>query len=124
MHVCVAWQDEPTVILLSGGWVGASVLELKSLWPRLATFSREAVVEYLDIAERGYQRAPNHRRHRGEGIHCGVGHRAAAALFTGRAFAGRPECSHLHLTAHERVSAGGKCGAGDSGEEVGSTESP
>ena len=27
---------------------------------------------------------------------------------------------HLHLTTHERVSAGGKCGAGDSGDEVGS----
>ena len=93
-------------------------------WPRLATFSREAVVEYLDIAERGYQRAPNHRRHRGKGIHCGVGHRAAAALFTGWAFAGLPKCSHLHLTAHERVSVGGKCGAGDSGDEVGSPASP
>lgn len=46
MHVCVAGQDEPTVILLSSGRVGASVLELKSLWPRFATFSREAVVEY------------------------------------------------------------------------------
>ena len=38
----VAWlagQDEPTVILLSGGRVGASVLELKSrgrAWRRLA----------------------------------------------------------------------------------------
>ena len=57
----VAWlagQDEPTVILLSGGRVGASVLELKFLWPSLATFSREAVVEYLGYCGSGIQTRP------------------------------------------------------------------
>ncbi len=47
MHVYAEGQGETTYVILSGGGIGAPVLEYQPLWSRFAEHGRVAVVEYL-----------------------------------------------------------------------------
>ncbi len=47
MHVYTEGQGETTYVILSGGGIGAPVLEYKPLWTRFAEHGRIAVVEYM-----------------------------------------------------------------------------
>lgn len=47
MHVFTEGQGETTFVILSGGGVGAPVLEYKPLWSRFSEHGRVAVVEYM-----------------------------------------------------------------------------
>lgn len=47
LHVYTEGQGETTFVILSGGGIGAPVLEYKPLWSRLAEHGRVAVVEYM-----------------------------------------------------------------------------
>ena len=47
MHVYTEGQGETTYVILSGGGIGAPVLEYKPLWSRFAEYGRVAIVEYM-----------------------------------------------------------------------------
>ncbi len=47
MHIFTEGEGENTYVLLSGGGIGAPVLEYKPLWSRFAEHGRVAVVEYM-----------------------------------------------------------------------------
>lgn len=47
MHVYTEGQGKTTYVILSGGGIGAPVLEYKPLWSRFVEYGRVAVVEYM-----------------------------------------------------------------------------
>lgn len=47
MHVYTQGQGDTTYVVLSGGGIGAPVLEYRPLWSRLSQHGRVAVVEYM-----------------------------------------------------------------------------
>ena len=47
MHVYTWGQGRTTYVILSGGGIGAPVLEYRPLWSRFAEYGRIAVVEYM-----------------------------------------------------------------------------